>query len=90
MADDDDVLTIQGDDGQSYRCKLVQAFDLEGQTYALCLALDTPRQDGKDGPPIVIMRVVERGGETILQTIQDDEEFERAVAYSKYLADSRA
>ncbi len=67
------VITLEGEDGSSYRCTLLDMFEFEENTYALLLNMDNNN--------LVVMRLIERDDQTVLQTIESDEEYERVVAY---------
>ena len=63
------VITLEGEDGSSYRCTLLDIFEFEENAYALLLNMDDNN--------LVIMRLIERDNQTVLQTIESDEEYER-------------
>lgn len=87
---EDALITLEGEDGKSYSCQLLNIFDFENQEYALLLkaeddkgaAVDPKNEEGS----LVIMRLIERDDQSIFQTIESDEEFERVVAHVEQLA----
>jgi len=92
---DETLITLEGDDGHSYSCQLIDVFEYEKQEYALLLK--TPEEDPegnnkakKDGEPeegsLVVMRLLQRDDQCIFQTIEDDQEFERVISYIEELA----
>jgi hypothetical protein len=97
---DETLITLEGDDGHSYSCQLIDVFEFEKQEYALLLK--TPEEDQgtngtnkeskktkKDEPEegsLVVMRLVQREDQCIFQTIEDDQEFERVISYIEELA----
>jgi hypothetical protein len=97
---DETLITLEGDDGHSYSCQLIDVFEFEKQEYALLLK--TPEEDQgtngankeskktkKDEPEegsLVVMRLVQREDQCIFQTIEDDQEFEKVISYIEELA----
>jgi hypothetical protein len=77
------VITLEGDDGQSYACQVLDIFDFENKNYALLLNLGDQKEETKDDDrgSIVIMRLMDRDDQSVFQTIEDEEEFERVVAH---------
>jgi len=90
MADDtraqDGLITLEGDDGHSYSCQILDIFEFEEKEYALLLNLGGDSQDessdkGKDESSIVIMRLTQKDDQSIFQTIESEEEFDKVVAH---------
>jgi uncharacterized protein YrzB (UPF0473 family) len=77
------VITLEGDDGQSYACQVLDIFDFENKNYALLLNLGDQKEETKDDDKgsIVIMRLMQKDDQSIFQTIEDEEEFDRVVAH---------
>jgi uncharacterized protein YrzB (UPF0473 family) len=87
-----DVITLEGDDGQSYSCQVLHTFDFEDKKYALVLNLgeasfapESEHDEPEEGS-IVILRVSQRGDQAIFQTIETQEEFDRVVAHVEEMA----
>jgi uncharacterized protein YrzB (UPF0473 family) len=83
------LITLEGEDGKSYSCQLLNIFEFENQEYALLLKADEKKD--VQAPPdeegsLVIMRLIERDDQSIFQTIESDEEFDRVVAHVELLA----
>ncbi len=74
----DGVITLEGEDGNSYLCKLLDIFEFEDTEYALLLPMD------KDS--LVVVRLVQRDNQTIFQTVDSDDEYNRIVAHVKVMA----
>ncbi len=93
---DETLITLEGDDGHSYSCQLIDVFEFEKQEYALLLKNSDESQENtkekkatKDEPEdgsLVVMRLIQRDDQCIFQTIEDDQEFERVIAYIEELA----
>jgi uncharacterized protein YrzB (UPF0473 family) len=83
-APDQQTVTLQGDNGQSYECRLLGVIEFDNKDYALLLNLGDRKNeaDTKDRAT-VIMRFIERDGQTVFRTIESDEEFNRVVAFLK-------
>jgi uncharacterized protein YrzB (UPF0473 family) len=85
------MITLEGEDGQSYTCQILDIFDFEEQSYALLLKMGGEKEaakeaeDEEDGS-LVIMRLIERDDQSIFQTIESDEEFDKVVAHVEELA----
>lgn len=74
------IYTLESEDGQSYTCELLYVFDFEENTYALLLKIGEEGSEAEladDEQNLVIMRCFERGSDTIFQTIESDEEFDK-------------
>jgi len=87
--DDEAIITLEGEDGQSYECQILDIFEFEGQEYALLLKKggekDAKAEDDEEGS-LVIMRLIQRDDNSIFQTIESDEEFDKVVAHVEELA----
>jgi uncharacterized protein YrzB (UPF0473 family) len=82
------IITLEGEDGHSYSCQILDIFDFEGQEYALLLKMGEPKPDAEEEEEgsLVIMRLVQREDQSIFQTIESDDEFDRVVAHVEELA----
>ena len=91
---DETLITLEGDDGLSYSCQLIDVFEFEKQEYALLLKITeagkgsaTKAKEEEPGEgSLVVMRLMQRDDQCIFQTIEDDQEFERVIAYVEELA----
>jgi uncharacterized protein YrzB (UPF0473 family) len=86
------LVTLEGEDGNSYSCQILDIFEFEKQEYALLLKVGEAgaKENGKEAEEedgaLVIMRLVQRDDKSIFQTIESDEEFDKVVAYVEELA----
>lgn len=64
-----DYVTITDEDGTSYEMEILSRFEHEGCEYMALIPADT--QDDEPNLEVNILRVVEDGGEEILEAIQD-------------------
>jgi uncharacterized protein YrzB (UPF0473 family) len=83
------MITLEGEDGKSYSCQILNIFEFENQEYALLLKVGGDKGEetpGSDDGSLVIMRLIEREDQSIFQTIESDEEFDRVVAHVEKLA----
>jgi uncharacterized protein YrzB (UPF0473 family) len=81
---DEGVITLEGEDGHSYSCQILDIFEFENQEYALLLKMGgASGEEGEDDEEgsLVIMRLITRDDQSIFQTIESDEEFDRVVKY---------
>ena len=80
--DEAGVFTLQGADGERFRCRVLEIFDFEDQDYAILMRLEPEDDQG-----MIVMRIVERGGSSVFQTIESEEDFERVIDYVHLLAE---
>jgi hypothetical protein len=84
------MVTLEGTDGNTYSCHILNIFPFEKKEYALLLKAgeskesSAPKESDEDN--LVIMRLVERDGQSIFQYIEDDDEFDRVVSHVEELA----
>lgn len=88
---DEAIITLEGEDGTSYNCQILDIIEFEGQEYGILLKLkadDKPSDDasGEEEESLVIMRLIQRDDQSIFRTIESDDEFEKVVAYVEELA----
>lgn len=86
---DEAIITLEGEDGHSYSCQILDIFEFEGQEYALLLKMGEAKADGgeeEEEGSLVIMRLIQREDQSIFQTIESDDEFDRVVAHVEELA----
>jgi hypothetical protein len=81
------TITLEGEDGRSYDCRLLGVFEFDNRDYALLLRIgDDEDESDSQGTATVIMRFSENDGQAIFRTIEREDEFDRVVAYVKGLA----
>jgi uncharacterized protein YrzB (UPF0473 family) len=84
---DEELITLQGEDGVEHVCRVLGVFDFEEKEYALVLDLGEAGADpAETEPDAVLMRLHEQDGEAVFRTIEDDGEFTRVSTYVKDLA----
>lgn len=73
-----DILTLVDEDGVEHQFEVVDSAEVDGQNYmALVPIFDEPEDLLEDSGELVILRVVEDGGEEFLEAIEDEEEFDK-------------
>lgn len=86
------IITLEGEDGTSYNCQILDIIEFEGQDYGILLKLKDQASGGEgeeaDDESLVIMRLIQKDDHSIFRTIESDEEFDRVVAYVEELARS--
>ncbi|MBX9693102.1 MAG: DUF1292 domain-containing protein [Cyanobacteria bacterium] len=92
---DDPIITLEADDGTSHQCQVLDVIKFEGKEYGILLKLkdegeDATDDDADDEEALVIMRLIEKDDSSIFRIIEDDEEFERVVAYVEQLTKAGA
>lgn len=78
------IITLEGDDGNSYSCQILDIFEFEEKEYALLLNL-AGESESDDESSIVIMRLTQKDDQSIFQTIESEEEFDKVVAHVEEL-----
>ena len=74
------TIQLEGEDGHSFNCQVLHMFEFEDKEYALLLNLGetaTPVENPEEQGSLVIMRYFERDNQSVFQTIESDEEFDR-------------
>lgn len=83
---EEQLITLEGEDGNSYVCRILGLFEFEEKQYALLLNLGVPGKEGEEEPSTVVMRFFARGGQAVFRIIEDDEEFDRVINFVRELA----
>ena len=69
-----DYITIVDDDGQEFELEVIESMDYNGKTYMSFLPADMPEDDPDYG--IIILRVVDDQGETVYESIDDEDQLQ--------------
>ena len=69
-----DFLTIADDDGTEYELEVLSSLEYNGATYLAVLPAAVPGQP--EDLQVTILKSVEEAGETILTTVDDEQELE--------------
>lgn len=88
LQSEDTIVTLEGEDGHSYSCQIIDIFDFDEKEYALLLNLGEAEneEEGDEKGSLVIMRLVQKGDQAIFQTIETEEEFDKVVAHVESMA----
>ncbi len=76
-----DLITLVDEDGKEHEFELVDTAEFEGVNYAALVPVLSGQDLLDDSGELIILRVVEEDGEEILESIEDDEEFDRVGAF---------
>ncbi len=89
---DEAIITLEGEDGTSYNCQILDIIEFEGQEYGILLKLKGQGEeaDTEEEESLVIMRLIQRDDQSIFRTIESDDEFDKVVAYVEELARAAA
>jgi len=79
--EENNIIEITDDEGNSINCELYDIIEYEGKQYAILVEADIEEDDAE----MVLMRYLEEDGESIFETIEDDEEFEKVSQYIETL-----
>jgi len=86
---EEQVITLEGEDGHSYVCRILGLFEFEEKEYALLLNMGEAgkaEEEGGDEPSTVVMQLITKDDQAVFRTIENDEEFDRVIAYVRELA----
>jgi hypothetical protein len=93
-AEEPPVIYTTDEEGVEHCFQMIDMIEVENQLYGLLLYLgeqeamekEESDDEGYD-EEFVIMRIIEENGEQIFESIEDDEEFERVVAFVEQMDD---
>ena len=83
---EEQVITLEGEDGHSYVCRILGLFEFEEKEYALLLNMGEAGKDPDEEPSTVVMQLITKNDQAVFRTIENDEEFDRVIAYVRELA----
>jgi uncharacterized protein YrzB (UPF0473 family) len=83
---EEQTITLDGQDGQTYTCKILCVFEHENKEYALLQNMSEVGSEEKADDSPVIMQLVQENDQAVFRVIEDDQEFDRVVEYIKQLA----
>jgi len=84
---EEQVITLEGEDGHSYMCRILGLFEFEEKEYALLLNIgEVGKEESSEEPSTVVMQLITKDDQAVFRTIEDDEEFERVISYVRELA----
>lgn len=73
---DFDIITVTDDDGKEHQFEEIDRIETEDAKYvALLPVLESAEEILEDDGDVIVLKVIEEGGETYLQQIEDEEEF---------------
>lgn len=72
-----DIISLMDEEGNETEYEMIDAVELNGQTYVALLAMyENPEDIVEEDYQVVILKMVEEDGEEILLTINDEAEFD--------------
>jgi uncharacterized protein YrzB (UPF0473 family) len=82
-ADEPPVIYTTDEEGVEHRFQMIDMIEVEGQLYGLLLYLGDEEEKDAEGydEEVVVMRIVEEDGEQVFEAIEDEDEFEKVVAF---------
>ena len=81
MTEEQNLVEITDEEGNSTQCEVYDIVDFEDKTYALLL----PMEENEEEPEMIVLEYIEEGEECYFQNIEDEEEFERVCEYIQTL-----
>ncbi|MBR1461007.1 DUF1292 domain-containing protein [bacterium] len=79
--EENNIIEITDDEGNTIKCELYDIIEFENNQYAVLIEAETEEEN----PEMVLMRYTEEDGESYFETIEDDEEFEKVSEYIESL-----
>ncbi|MBX9571676.1 MAG: DUF1292 domain-containing protein [Candidatus Obscuribacterales bacterium] len=85
---EEQVITLEGEDGHSYVCRILGLFEFDEKEYALLLNMGEVGQEGQqeEEPSTVVMQLITKDDQAVFRTIESDEEFNRVIEHVRKLA----
>lgn len=84
---EEQVITLEGEDGHSYVCRILGLFEYDEKEYALLLNMgEVGQETNEEEPSTVVMQLITKDDQAVFRTIESDEEFDRVIAYVRELA----
>jgi uncharacterized protein YrzB (UPF0473 family) len=86
---EEQIITLEGEDGHSYVCRILGLFEFEEKEYALLLNMGESgkaEEESGEEPSTVVMQLITKDDQAVFRTIENDEEFDRVIAYVRELA----
>ena len=71
----EEIVVLEDEDGNEHECAIYD-FEFEGRSYAVLFPLDDPEDGG-----LIYRLELDEAGDEVLMEIEDDEEFQRVVAF---------
>ena len=81
---DDDIIETFDEEGEVVRFKLFDVIEYEDEDYAILIPLD---DETDDDPEMVLMHLIQDGDEYSLESIDDEDTFNKIVEYIDSLED---
>jgi len=79
-----DILSLVSDDGEEYQFELLDRGELDGAEYVALMPIEDTADEAEDEEAegeLVFMKSVMDGDEEFLESIEDDDEYERVSDY---------
>lgn len=76
---DEQIIETIDEEGNVINFELIDIVEMEGQEYGLLLPKD--EEEGEEEKEVVLMRLTKEDEEYVFEMIEDDEEFNKVVAY---------
>jgi uncharacterized protein YrzB (UPF0473 family) len=84
---EEQVITLEGEDGHSYVCRILGLFEFEEKEYALLLNMgESGKEEQDEEPSTVVMQLITKDDQAVFRTIENDAEFDKVIAYVRELA----
>lgn len=74
-----DLITIADEEGNEFELECLGSIELDNQVYGVFLPAEMDENDDDYG--IILLKVIEEGGEELYASIDDDDELDRVYEY---------
>ena len=79
-----DIISLMDEEGNETEYEMIDAVELDGQTYVALLPLyENPEDIVEEDYQVVILKMVEEDGEELLSTLDSDEELD--LIYNQFM-----
>ena len=77
----DQIIETVDEDGNVVKFELIDIVEVDEIEYGLLLPIEDENEEDDEENEVVLMRLKKEGEEFVFEAIEDDEEFEKVVAY---------
>ena len=76
-----DVYTLTDEDGKEYQFEVIDEVEMDGTLYYAMVPVEETEYEAEVWNYVVLKQVKDENGEEYLETLEDDDEFEKVAAY---------
>lgn len=76
-----DVYTLTDEEGKEYQFEVIDEVEMDGTLYFAMVPVEETESEAEVWNYVVLKQVKDENGEDYLETLEDDDEFEKVAAY---------